>query len=683
LNSKKIIKFLKQQHSRTYRKRELFNAFNRPKKEYIKFRKTLKGLISRGDIIKSGGGRLTVPDENSMFVGTLEISKVKKGCIFHEKFGNVDVGGGFLNGALAGDTVKVQILSNYKNSPHGRILDILAYNTKSVQGTVLYRRGRYYLETHKLISLRPIAVNMPHGEKIPSDAIIEVEIIDRGRPGHPIFSKFIKIIGSLADPAIDYFNVVDKFSLRTEFPAQCLLEAEELERTTDFNNFNNREDFTALDTITIDPDSARDYDDALSLKKNKDGGLTVFVHISDVSHFVKVDSAIDKEAQLRGTSVYFIDQNIPMLPPTLTSNLCSLLPKKNRFTLTAIIQLDKDFNVTSLDVKRGVINSNIRLTYTEAQAVIDKGEGENFNLLNDLRLISARLRKNRFKSGSLNIEISEAEFTMGEDGIPSNISVKKHLKTHELVEDFMLLANRVIAQRFSENDEILMYRNHGKPEAERLITLNGLLAQMGDYEPLNISQNINASEFQSILDQVTNVEVRHMIEIQILRTMPKADYSLHNKGHFGLNFEHYCHFTSPIRRYPDIMVHRALTKIRDEYAEKIAYSSTQSEITAMKAEREYNKIKQLRYLQELPPRIYNGIVNGMTQRGLFIMLEEIFVDGFVRAEWMDDDYYYFDENKYVFIGRRYKTKYRVGQKVQVKIRNISIKNQKLDLLLVV
>ncbi len=682
MNSKKIIKFLKQQHPRGYRKRELFSAFNLPKKEYIKFRKTLKGLIGRGEIIKGGGGRLTVPDENSMLTGMLEISKIKKGYVFHEKYGNVDVGGGFLNGALSGDTVSVQILSNYKNRTQGRIVHVIAYNTKSVQGTVIYRRGRHYLESHKIISPRPIVVNMPHGKKIAPDAIIEVEIIDRGQPSHPILSKFVNIIGSLKDPATDYLNVVDKFSLRTEFPAQCLLEAEELEKATDFNNFDNREDFTSIDTITIDPDSARDYDDALSLKKNKDGSLIVYVHIADVSHFVKVNSAIDKEARLRGTSVYFVDQNIPMIPPTLTSNLCSLLPEKNRFTLTAIIGLDSKLNVTHLDVKKGVINSNIRLTYTEAQKIIDKGEGVNFTLLNDLRLISARLRQKRFKSGSLNIEIPEAEFTMGEGGIPSNISTKKHLKTHELVEDFMLLANRVIAQRFSENDKSLMYRNHGKPEAERLIALNGLLAQMGDYKPLSISQNINASEFQRVLDQVTDPEVRHMIEIQLLRTMPKADYSLSNKGHFGLNLDHYCHFTSPIRRYPDIMVHRALSNIPDEDADKVASSSTQSEITAMKAEREYNKIKQLRYLQELPPRIYGGIVNGMTQRGLFIMLEDIFVDGFVRAEWMDDDYYYFDENKYVFIGRRYKTKYRVGQKVKVKIRNISVIKQKLDLLLV-
>ena len=682
MNSKKIIKFLKQQHPRGYRKRELFATFNLPKKEYIKFRKTLKGLISRGEIIKGGGGRLTIPDENSMFTGILSISKIKNGYIPHENFGNVDVGGGFLNGALAGDTVNVQILSNYKNRPQGRIVDILKYNTKLVHGTVFFRRGRHYLETHKFISPRPIVVNMPHGKKFSPDTIIEAEIIDRGRPSHPVFSKFVKDIGSLSNPNTDYSHIVDKFSLRDEFPAQCLLEAEELEKNTDFNNFENRKDFTKLDTVTIDPDSARDYDDALSLKNNKDGSITVFVHIADVSHFVKVNSAIDKEAKLRGTSVYFVDQNIPMIPPTLTSNLCSLLPEKNRFTLTAIIDLDQNLNVTHLDVKKGVINSNIRLTYTDAQAILDNGEGENFTLLNDLRIISAKLRKNRFNSGSLNIEIPEAEFTMGNDGVPSKISVKKHLKTHELVEDFMLLANRVIAQKFSENDKSLMFRNHGKPEAERLISLNGLLAQLGDYKPLSITQAINASEFQRVLDKVADSEARHMIEIQLLRTMPKADYSLINKGHFGLNFEHYCHFTSPIRRYPDIMVHRVLSDIQDEDAGKIASSSTQSEITAMKAEREYNKIKQLRYLQELPPQIYSGIVNGMTQRGLFIMLEDILVDGFVRAEWMKDDYYYFDENRYVFIGRRYKTTYRVGQKVQVEIKKISVIKQKLDLQLV-
>ena len=682
MNSKKIVKFLKQQHPRNYRKRELFSAFNLPKKDYIKFRKILKGLIARGEIIKSSGGRLTVPDEDSMFTGTLQLSKIKKGYVSHEKLGNVDVGGGYIYGALAGDTVRVQILSDYRGRPQGKILEILSLNTKLIQGTLVFRRGRHYLEMQKNISPRPIVVNMPHRKKIPDDAIVQVEVIDRGRPSHPIFSKFIKLIGSSADPASDYDTVVNKFSLRSEFPEQCLIEAKELEKTTDFNDFSNREDFTELDTVTIDPDSARDYDDALSLKQNENGSYTVYVHIADVSHFLKKDSAIDNEARLRGTSVYFTDQNIPMIPPTLTSNLCSLLPQKNRFTLTAIINLDKKLNVIGLDVKKGVINSNIRLTYTEAQKIIDSGEGDDYALLDALKSISMKLRKNRFKSGSLNIEIPEAEFTMGDGGIPSKISIKKHLKTHELVEEFMLLANRVIAQKFAEKNEPLVYRNHGKPEAERLIALNGLLAQLGDYKPLSITQQISASEFQRVLDSVTNSEARHMIEIQLLRTMPKADYGLNNKGHFGLGFEYYCHFTSPIRRYPDIMVHRALTNIEDQDAEKMASSSTQSEISAMKAEREYNKIKQLRYLEKQPTKIYNGIVNGMMQRGLFIMLEDILVDGFIRADWMDDDYYYFDENKYVFIGRRYKTKYRIGQKVQVKIRNISVMNQKLDLLLV-
>ena len=683
MNSKKIIDFLRKQHPRTYRKRELFSTFNLPKRDYIEFRKNLQGLIARGEIIKGGGGRLTIPDEESMFAGILQISKIKKGYVVHEKIGNIDVGDGYLNGALAGDVVQVQVLSSYRNRPQGRILQIISLNAKLIQGVLVFKKGRHYLETQKLISPRSIVVNMPHRKKIPENAIIEVEIVDRGRPSHPIFSKFIKVVGNLSDPASDYIHVVDKFSLRSEFPAQCLLEAKELEKNTDFNNFDKRENFTDLDTVTIDPDSARDYDDALSLRQNENGSYTVFVHIADVSHFVKIDSAIDKEARLRGTSVYFTDQNIPMIPPTLTSNLCSLLPNENRFSLTAIVDLDKDLKVLALDVKKGVINSNIRLTYTEAQRIIDKGEGKYFTLLNSLKKISVKLRKDRFKSGSLNIEIPEPEFTMSANGVPSNISVKKHLKTHELVEEFMLLANRVIAQKFAENNEPLVYRNHGKPEPERLIALNGLLAQLGDYKPLNISQKISASEFQQVLDEVSDPEARHMIEIQLLRTMPKADYSLDNKGHFGLGFDYYCHFTSPIRRYPDIMVHRTLAKIKDGNASQMASSSTQCEISAMKAEREYNKIKQLRYLEAQPTKpFYKGIVNGMTQRGLFIMLEDIFVDGFIRAEWMSDDYYYFDENKYVFIGRRYKTKYRIGQKVQVKIRSISIMNQKLDLLLV-
>ena len=682
MNSKKIVKFLKQQHPRTYRKRELFAAFNLPKKDYIKFRKKKKNLIGRGEIIKGGGGRLTAPQEDSVFTGTLEISKIKKGYIVNPKIGNVDVGGGYLSGALAGDTVRVQVLSNYRNRPQGRILEILTSKTQLIQGTLVFRRGRHYLEMQKHISSRSIVVNMPHRLKVPNDSIVQVEIIDRGRPSHPIFAKFIKLIGTSANPATDYDTVVNKFSLRTEFPEQCIIEAKELENNTDFNDYRNREDYTQYDTVTIDPDSARDYDDALSITQNNDGSYTVYVHIADVSHFVKKGSAIDAEARLRGTSVYFTDQNIPMIPPILTSNLCSLLPHKNRFTLTAIIKLDKNLNVIEVDVKKGVINSNIRLTYTQAQKIIDSGEGDGYSLLDTLKSIAAKLRKKRFKSGSLNIEIPEVEFIMGDEGVPLKISIKKHLKTHELVEEFMLLANREIAQKFADKNESLVFRNHGKPETERLISLNELLGQLGDYKPLSTNQQISASEFQQVLDRITSSEAKYMIEIQLLRTMPKADYGLNNKGHFGLGFEYYCHFTSPIRRYPDIMVHRALSNIQDQDAEKMASSSTQSEISAMKAEREYNKIKQLRFLEKQPTKTYSGVVSGMLQRGLFIMLEEILVDGFIRADWMDDDYYYYDESKHVFIGRRYKTKYRIGQKVQVKIRNISVVNQKLDLLLV-
>ena len=229
----------------------------------------------RGEVIKGGGGRLTVPDEDSMYIGTLEISKIKKGYIVHGKLGNVDVGGGYLLGALSGDTVRVQVLSNYQNRPQGRILDIISSNTKTAHGTLIFRRGRHYLETQKFISPRPIVVNMPHRKKIPDDAIIQVEIVDRGRPSHPIFSKFIKVVGSSSDPTTDYSYIVNKFSLRSEFPPQCLLEAEELKKSTDFNDLNNREDFTELDTITIDPDSARDYDDALSLSQNENGSLCV------------------------------------------------------------------------------------------------------------------------------------------------------------------------------------------------------------------------------------------------------------------------------------------------------------------------------------------------------------------------------------------------------------------------
>jgi ribonuclease R len=371
-----------------------------------------------------------------------------------------------------------------------------------------------------------------------------------------------------------------------------------------------------------------------------------------------------------------------MLPEILTTNLCSLKAGVNRFTITVEITLNGKNEVQKTVVNNGVINSNARFTYVEAQKILDEKEGENYNLLSSLQQISNSLRKKRFSNGSLNLDIPEVELELDKLGNTTSINVKSSISTHSLIEEIMLLANQCIANHLSENKIKLIHRNHEKISHEDLFHINGLLSQLSSTDVDSLPKIPTSKDVQKLISQISNNEIKPLIESVLLRALPKANYSTKNKGHFGLSFENYCHFTSPIRRYPDLIIHRLLKGDKVESLEKTAIMNSNSEVVSLKAEREFTKIKQLRFLMNKENEVLSGRVNGMNRHGMFIQIDDILVDGYVRAEWMEDDYYYFDENFYYFIGRRYKQKYKFGQKVTVKILNISILQQRLDLKLV-
>ncbi len=682
MNPQAIIDFLTTNKNHAYKKREISKALKIPPKEYPTFKRHLKTFVENGSLIKIRGGRYKYPDENSIFVGELYFNSKKNGIVKHPKFGSVNVGKGYLKGAISGDTVKVCIDQSYNKFKSGKILEIVNPTSQTFRGVTEKKSNNLIFLSQQIISSRDVCIDVPKNIVLSPQEIIEIRIINRGIPRSAIQGEYIQKIGSILDAQYDVVNTLDKFNLHSRFPGDCETEALQLETKVDFENIDGRIDYTSLETITIDPLTAKDFDDALSLVVNENNEKILYVHIADVSHFVLPNSSIDKEARQRGTSIYFVNQCVPMLPEILTTNLCSLKAGVNRFTVTVEITLNAKNEVQSIVVNNGVINSNARLTYVEAQKILDDKEGERYNLLSSLQKISKSLRKKRFANGSLNLDIPEVELELDNLGNTTAINVKSSIPTHGLIEEIMLLANQCIAKYLTEKGIKLLHRNHEQISYEDLYHINGLLSQLSTTDIDSLPKIPTSKDVQKLMNQVSNNEIKPLIESLLLRALPKANYSTKNKGHFGLSFENYCHFTSPIRRYPDLVIHRLIKGEKVDSIEKTAIMNSNSEVVALKAEREFTKIKQLRFLMNKENEVLSGRVNGMNRHGMFIQIDDVLVDGYVRAEWMEDDYYYFDEKFYYFIGRRYKQKFKFGQKVMVKILNISILQQRLDLKLV-
>ena len=505
--------------------------------------------------------------------------------------------------------------------------------------------------------------------------------------------EITQILGWPGENETEMVSIMAEFDLPYHFPEKVLKDAEKISEKISQTEIAKRRDFRDITTFTIDPADAKDFDDALSIQKIKDDKWEIGIHIADVSHYVEPNSILDKEAINRATSVYLVDRVVPMLPERLSNNICSLRPNEDKLCFSAVFHIDKDAKISKQWFGRTIINSNKRFTYQEAQDIIESKTGDLADEILQLDTIAKKLREKRFKKGSIAFDKVEMKFKLDEDGKPLGVYFKESKDANKLIEEFMLLANKKVAEFIGKTPKekkpkTFVYRIHDLPNQEKLFDFSSFIERFGYRMNLSSPQNISNS-INSLLENVKGKPEQNVVETLAIRSMAKAEYSTENIGHYGLSFDYYTHFTSPIRRYPDVMVHRLLfaylnkenSKSQEKYEELCEISSKQERMAA-KAERASVKYKQVEFMQDKVGEEFEGVISGVSEWGIYIELDEYKTEGMVRIKDITNDHYYFDEKNYCLIGDLYKRKYQLGDKVKIIVVKANLEKKHLDFLLV-
>ncbi len=596
-----------------------------------------------------------------------------------------------LHNAFDGDTVEVQLKGKMKDRKHpeGRVLKIVQRKRTQFVGVIeLNLRYAFVVPDNRKVHLDVyVPLTLTGGAKHKEKVIVEVTkwpSHDQNPEG-----KVVRVLGASGENETEIHSIIAEFDLPWAFPEEVLQASEAINVDIPRKEIKNRRDLRGITTFTIDPEDAKDFDDALSLQRLSNGNWEVGVHIADVSHYVKPDTLLDEEAYNRATSVYLVDRTIPMLPEKLSNGVCSLRPNEEKLTFSAIFELDNEARVMNQWFGRTIILSDRRFTYEEAQERIETNEGDFSDEINLLNRLAKKLKDARFKKGAINFETVEVKFKLDEQSKPVGIIPKVRKDAHKLIEEFMLLANRSVAQFVydaHEGKDTFVYRIHDSPDPEKLGSFAQFAKKFGfdlDFEKGDVSTTLNG-----LIHNIEGKPEQNLLESLAIRTMAKARYTVNTAGHFGLAFSHYTHFTSPIRRYPDVMVHRLLqhyldkgkTPNAEEYESKCRHSS-EMEKRAADAERASIKYKQVEYMQEMTGQVFDGIVSGVTEWGIYVEIIETKCEGMVRLTELDDDYYEFDEENYRIIGRHNKRMITLGDQLKVSVQDTNINKRTIDLAL--
>lgn len=597
--------------------------------------------------------------------------------------------------AMNNDKVKIAFYAKRrKREAEGEVIEILERANYTFVGTLEVAKSYAFLVTENRTLANDIFIpkDKLKGGKTGDKAIVKiVEWPDKAK--NPI-GQVVDILGKAGDNTTEMHAILAEFGLPYVYPKSVEKAAEKIPAEITAEEIAQREDFRKVTTFTIDPKDAKDFDDALSIRPLGNGLWEVGVHIADVTHYVKEGSAIDKEAEKRATSVYLVDRTIPMLPERLCNFICSLRPHEEKLAFSVIFDITEKGEVKNSRIVHTVINSDRRFTYEEAQQVIETKEGDFKEEILMLDIIAKALREKRFSAGAINFDRYEVKFEIDEKGKPVSVYFKESKDANKLVEEFMLLANRTVAEKIGKvakgkKAKVLPYRIHDLPDPEKLENLSQFIARFGyklrtSGAKTDISKSIN-----HLLDDIQGKKEENLIETVSIRAMQKARYSTQNIGHYGLAFEYYTHFTSPIRRFPDMMVHRLLTKylaggrtVSETKYEALCDHSSNMEQIAANAERASIKYKQVEFMSERLGQVYDGVISGVTEWGLYVELNENKCEGMVPIRDLDDDYYEFDEKNYCLRGRRKKHVYSLGDAITVRVARANLEKKQLDFALV-
>ena len=599
-----------------------------------------------------------------------------------------------LRNALNGDRVKVYVYAKSKGkNKEGEVIEILQRNKMEFTGIVkLSERFAFFIpDDRKMMHDIFIPINELNGAKNGIKAVAEITDwpVDAKNP----IGRIKQILGTQGENDTEMNAILAEYGFPLSFTADVEHDAEAIEDIITKEEISRRRDFRDITTFTIDPYDAKDFDDALSYRKLENGNYEVGVHIADVSHYIKPDSALDKEAEDRGTSVYLVDRVIPMLPERLSNGLCSLRPKEDKLCFAAVFEMDEDAHVINEWFGKTIIHSDRRFTYEEVQEVIETKTGDFQPEIEKLNALAYKLRERKFKNGAISFETTEVKFKLDEQGKPTGVYVKERKDAHKLIEDFMLLANKKVAEFVSKMGKgkhkyTFVYRVHDSPKPESLANFANFAARFG-YKINTKSDKETAKSLNFLMEDVEGKKEQNVLTHLAIRSMAKAIYTTKGTSHYGLAFDHYTHFTSPIRRYPDVMVHRLLfhylnggQSANAEHYEKLCQHSSQMEKKAADAERASIKYKQAEYLKDQVGSIYSGVISGVTEWGMYVEIIENKCEGMIRLRDISDDFYTLDEKNYAIIGQRKKKVYQLGDEVRIRVKNVDLTKKQIDFSLV-